>query len=119
MAQGCYVQLFGGFALTYNDRPITDLNLGRSQLLLAYLILHRGIAQPRQRVAFQLWPESTDAQARTNLRKALSHLRRALPHADQLLLIEHQSLQWSPTADGVLDVMVSRMQGQTWSPPSP
>ena len=34
---------------------------------------------PRQRLAFLLWPDSTEAQARTNLRHVLHTLRRALP----------------------------------------
>lgn len=98
------VRLLGGFSLTDNDRPVTDSMQGRSQLLLAYLALHRSTPQPRQRIAFQLWPDSTDAQARTNLRKALSQLRRSLPHADELIQIDPKSLQWSPTAEWELDV---------------
>lgn len=105
MAQGWHIQLLGGFALTYDDRPVTDLHLGRSQRLLAYLILHRATAQPRQRLAFQLWPDSIDTQARTNLRKVLSHLRQTWREADQLLLINPQSIQWSPRADCVPDIV--------------
>lgn len=98
------VRLLGGFSLTCDDRPVADLIQGRSQLLLAYLALHRSIPQPRQRIAFQLWPESTDAQARTNLRKALSQLRRSLPDVDELIQIDTKSLQWSPTDECELDV---------------
>ena len=36
-------------------------------------------AQPREQLAFLLWPESIESQARTNLRQLLHHLRRALP----------------------------------------
>ena len=43
------------------------------------------MAQPRQRLAFLLWPDSTEAQARTNLRKVLHTLRRALPDADRFI----------------------------------
>jgi DNA-binding SARP family transcriptional activator/predicted ATPase len=71
---------------------------------LAYLALHRSTPQPRQRIAFQLWPESTDTQARTNLRKVLSQLRRSLPHADELIQIDTKSLQWSPMEEWELDV---------------
>lgn len=100
------VRLLGGFSLTYNDRPLADLIQGRSQLLLAYLALHRATPQPRQRIAFQLWPESTDAQARTNLRKVLSQLRRSLLNIDELIQIDTKSLQWSPTEKWELDVSV-------------
>jgi DNA-binding SARP family transcriptional activator/predicted ATPase len=104
VAQMRQVRLLGGFSLTDDDRPLTDLMQGRSQLLLAYLALHRSTPQPRQRIAFQLWPDSTDAQARTNLRKALSQLRRSLPHADELIQIDPKSLQWSPMEEWELDV---------------
>jgi hypothetical protein len=33
------------------------------------LLLHRDAPQPRQRLAFLLWPGSTERQAHTNLRK--------------------------------------------------
>ena len=38
----------------------------------------------RQSLAFLLWPDSTEAQARTNLRHVLHNLRRALPDPDSL-----------------------------------
>ncbi|MBD1914100.1 MULTISPECIES: AAA family ATPase [unclassified Leptolyngbya] len=99
------VRLFGELSIVYNDRPIAGISTSRSQALLAYLVLHRHAPQSRQSLAFQLWPDSTDTQARTNLRKELTYLRRELPEADQLLLVESKTLQWSPVASSVLDVM--------------
>ncbi len=104
VAQVRQVRLLGGFSLTCDDRPVADSIQGRSQLLLAYLALHRSTPQPRQRIAFELWPESTDAQARTNLRKALSQLRRSLPPVDELINIDPKSLLWSPAGKWELDV---------------
>ncbi|MEO1353586.1 MAG: BTAD domain-containing putative transcriptional regulator [Cyanobacteria bacterium J06635_15] len=104
MAQVLHIRLLGGFSLTYGDRPLTDLTQGRAQLLLAYLALHHATPQPRQRVAFHLWPESTDAQARTNLRKALSHLRRSLPNVETLLKTGTKSLHWLSSEDCQSDV---------------
>ncbi|MEX0272245.1 BTAD domain-containing putative transcriptional regulator [Leptolyngbyaceae cyanobacterium UHCC 1019] len=77
---------------------------GRSQALLAYLLLNRHAPQPRQRIAFHLWSDSTDTQARTNLRKELSYLRRDLPDAEQFLLVDAKTLQWQPNAQFTLDV---------------
>ncbi|WP_181256676.1 ATP-binding protein [Merismopedia glauca] len=99
------IRLLGGFSLTYGDRTVTKIASSRSQALLAYLLLHRQSAQSRQRIAFDLWPDSTDAQARTNLRKELSYLRRDLPEADRFLLVEAKTLQWLPTAPFTLDVL--------------
>jgi hypothetical protein len=36
---------------------------------LAYLLLHRGVPQPRQQIAFRFWPETSDTQAQSNLRQ--------------------------------------------------
>ncbi len=99
------IRLFGEFSITYDDRPISGINTARSQALLSYLVLHRHAPQSRQRLAFHLWPDSTDSQARTNLRKELTYLRRDLPQAEQFLLIDAKTLQWSPTATFSLDVM--------------
>ncbi|MBD2033475.1 hypothetical protein H6F76_00135 [Leptolyngbya sp. FACHB-321] len=99
------IRLFGELSLTYGDRPVAGITTARSQALLAYLVLHRHAPQTRQRLAFQLWMDSTDTQSRTNLRKELTYLRRDLPQADQFLLVESKTLQWSPTAPFTLDVM--------------
>lgn len=99
------INLFNQFSVSYNDRPVAGLNTARSQALLAYLVLYRYTPQPRHRLAFRLWPYTTDTQARTSLRKELSYLRRDLPEADRFLRIEAKTLQWSPTAPFSLDVM--------------
>ena len=41
--------------------------------LVAFLAAHAGVPQPRQRIAGMFWPDSTDAQALTNLRWELYH----------------------------------------------
>lgn len=97
-------RFLGEFSLIYEGRLLIGSISRRSQALLAYLILNRHTPQLRQRLAFQLWTDSTDTQARTNLRKALSHLRHTLPIADQLLLIEAKTLQWLPRLPFTLDV---------------
>ncbi len=99
------VKLLGELSITYGDRVVGTINTARSQALLAYLILHRHSPQPRQRIAFHLWTDSTETQARTNLRKELSYLRRDLPEANQCLLVESKTLQWSPMAPFMADVI--------------
>lgn len=64
------------------------MNAERLQSLLAYLVLYRHSPQPRQRLAFYFWADSGEAQARTNLRRELHHLRQALPDADRFLQLE-------------------------------
>jgi predicted ATPase len=72
--------------------------------MCAYLLLHRTVAQSRQHLAYLFWPDSSDAQARTNLRNALFHLRNALPESAALLQIETQTARWRPDGPFTLDV---------------
>lgn len=83
---------------------VTSLNADRPQSLLAYLLLHRSSPQSRSQVAYTLWPDSTDEQARTNLRNLLHTLRHALPDAESFLALDVHTVQWRPDADVWLDV---------------
>ncbi len=99
-----HITLLGGFRLVYGDEPITRINTGRLQALLAYLLLHRQAPQSRQQLAFQFWPDSSEKQAHTNLRKLLFQLRNALPESDRFLTQDHLTVHWRPDAPYTLDV---------------
>ena len=98
------VRLLGTVDLRLRGRQLPPLDSARAESLLAYLLLHRAAPQPRQRLAFLLWPGSSEAQAQTNLRKVLHNLRRALPEADLLIEIGPRTLQWRADAPLWLDV---------------
>jgi DNA-binding SARP family transcriptional activator len=98
------LRLLGDFQLLYNGELITTPNQARIQSLLAYLVLHRDAPQARRRLAFLCWPDSSEAQARANLRQTLHHLRQALPDADHFLQIDAKTVQWLPNAPFLLDV---------------
>lgn len=82
------VHLLGSFAVEYDGEPVTALRATRLQTLLAYLVLHCATPQPRQRIAFLFWPETSDAQAQTNLRQLLHTLRQRLPNAAAYLQVD-------------------------------
>ena len=82
MLPALHIHLLGDFRLVYGDEPVTSVGTARLQALLAFLVLHRETPQPRQRLAFLFWPDSTEAQARNNLRQILHQLRQQLPDAD-------------------------------------
>jgi DNA-binding SARP family transcriptional activator len=98
------IRVFGAIDLRYGDRPLPPLTSARAEALLAWLLLHRDAPQPRHRLAFMLWPDSAETQARTNLRHVLHDLRRALPAADRFLDITPRTLRWRPDAPFWLDV---------------
>jgi DNA-binding SARP family transcriptional activator len=98
------IWLFGELDLRLGEEPLLPLGSARAESLLAYLLLHREAPQPRQRLAFLLWPDSSEPQARTNLRHLLHVLRRALPDADRYLEVTPRTLRWREDAPWWLDV---------------
>ena len=88
------IQLLGDFQLIEDGVAVTQLNRPRLHALLAYLLLHRQAPQSRQQIAFLFYPDSTEAQAHTNLRQLLHVLRRSWPGADCFLSIEASTLAW-------------------------
>ncbi len=102
-----HIKLLGDFLLVSGETPVTSVDVPRLQSLLAYLAIHHMAPQPRSHLAYQLWPDSTDAQALTNLRNAVHRLRHTLPDADAFLHVTRQGLQWQaerPDVSWTLDV---------------
>jgi DNA-binding SARP family transcriptional activator len=98
------IRLLGDFNMACDGQPVDEVNTPRLQSLLAYLALHRGAPQLRQQLAFLFWPESSEGQARNNLRQLLHALRRALPSLDDFLAVDNHTLQWRRDVPLRLDV---------------
>ena len=98
------IQLLGDFRLVHDGALVTSVNTARLQSLLAYLLLHRHAPQPRQQIAFALWPDSSEARASGSLRKLLHQLAGALPGAETFLGVDRHALQWRLAAPYALDV---------------
>jgi DNA-binding SARP family transcriptional activator/predicted ATPase len=99
-----HLRLLGDFSLLYNDQHVTSLNTLRLQSLLAYLVLHRDAPQQRQHLAFLFWPDTTEAQARNNLRQLLHQLRQAFPDVEHFLSADTHMVHWHPVTSFHLDV---------------
>src|SRR5215831_20195485 len=99
-----HIHLLGDFRLIGDEAPVRTLNAPRLQALLAYLLLHRDAPQPRHHLAFLFWPDTTEAQARTNLRQLLHGLKQTLPEADLFVHTDAQTVQWNDDASFRLDV---------------
>jgi DNA-binding SARP family transcriptional activator len=99
-----HIRLLGDFRLRYGQTLITSIDSPRLQSLLTFLVLQRDAPQSRQQVAYLLWPDSSEGQARANLRGLLLRLRRALPAADAFIQADAMQLQWQPAAPFCLDV---------------
>ncbi|HLG62442.1 MAG TPA: AAA family ATPase [Ktedonosporobacter sp.] len=108
MSATLHLHFLGDFLAVSGDTPLTSLSVPRQQSLLAYLVLHCNAPQDRTHLAFLLWPDSTEGQAHTNLRKLLFQLRQALPDLDHFLHANNRSLQWRASRADVswtLDVL--------------
>ena len=104
MSVALQIRLLGGFRLDVGGVAVTALGAARVQSLLAYLLLHRDAPQRRQRIAFLFWPDSSETQARTNLRQLLHYLRRDLPGAEAFLQVDAKMVKWCWEAPLSLDV---------------
>lgn len=114
------IELLGHFFLRYDGEPLARLHQARQQELLAYLVLHRRAPQARRHLAFLFWPDSTESQARTNLRQLLHDLRRALPAAGTFLQMDAQSVRWQPRMPplpSMRPILSARLQRQAIPPP--
>ena len=87
------LHLLGEFRGDYGGRPVAALDSARLQSLLARLVLHPSVAQPRGQLVFLFWPDSPDARARANLRNLLYGLHVALPDADTFLELAGEDLR--------------------------
>ena len=84
--------LFGAFELVSGEQ-VLHLPTKKTELLLAYLALNHN-PQPREKLAALFWGDSSEEQAGGSLRKALTHLRKAL--GDETLLADRETVQINP-----------------------
>src|SRR5690625_395960 len=99
--KGYEVNVLGTFQCTYNGQPLKKIPTGKMKLLFVYLLLHMDRPIDRKEIAFLLWPESTDQQSQTNLRKLLHHLRKILPKSADYLELEDGQMMWK-SANGCI-----------------
>lgn len=98
------IRLFGEFSIAYSDEKVHSLNANRLQSLLTYLLIYRHSPQPRQQLASHLWPETSEKQARTNLRNLLFQLKKAFPSYASFLYVDRTTIQWRNDAEFTLDI---------------
>jgi DNA-binding SARP family transcriptional activator len=99
------IRFLGEATATVDGRPLPELAAPRMQRLLARVALAGEAGVPRDRLASELWPDSSASQARTNLRKLLHDLRRALPEPGGVLDADTRTVQWCGGGHAWLDVL--------------
>ena len=99
-----HVSLLGEQGITDDGTSVQVRSL-RAVALVAFLAVHAGTPQSRQRIAGTFWPESTDAQALTNLRRELHHLRQILGE-ERSLVVTSRDLCWDDTDTCTVDLRI-------------
>ena len=100
-----HVSLLGEQAITDDRGGSVRARSSRAVVLVAFLVVHAGTQQARQRIAGLFWPESTDSQALTNLRRELHHLRQIL-EGERSLEVTSRDLCWRDTTTCRVDLRV-------------
>jgi DNA-binding SARP family transcriptional activator len=99
-----YVSVLGEQAIT-DDGIRVRTQSSRTVGLVAFLAAHAGSPQARQRIAGLFWPDSTEAQALTNLRRELHHLRQVLGD-EPSLVVTPRDLCWRDTETCRVDLRI-------------
>lgn len=103
------IRLLGRYDVRLDGSPIR-IRSRPARTLLAYLVLTLGTHHPRERLAGLLWPDSTEANARKNLRQALWRLRKAI--GEDYLVADAESAAFNSSADFWLDVAALESPGE-------
>jgi len=72
------MEFLGGFQVTLDGAPVTGFESNKVRALLAYLATEGQRRHRRESLAALLWPEWPDSAALSNLRYALSDLRKVI-----------------------------------------
>lgn len=102
------IHLFGRFSVERDAQTVPGFKSEKVQQLFCYLLLHRGLPHPREKLATLLWGDTSTSQSKTYLRKAVWQLQTTLDllqstHCEGLL-IEHDRIQIHPHANLWVDV---------------
>jgi len=72
------IHLLGSFQVTQGEVPLAGFESNKARALLAYLIVEADRPHQRRKLAALLWPEFPETSALSNLRYALSNLRKVI-----------------------------------------
>ncbi|MGZ9166301.1 MAG: nSTAND1 domain-containing NTPase, partial [Anaerolineales bacterium] len=108
------IRLLGQFDLRVDGKRIV-ISSRPGQSLFAYLALTAGTAHRREKLAGQFWPDTTDENARKNLRQELWRIRKAISIQStpvDILLADEFTITFNRDSEYWLDVAQMEKPGQ-------
>ena len=101
------VRLLGQFVVNLDGMPV-QINSRPAQSLLAFLMIDSGKAFRREKLAGLLWPDTSETNARNNLRQALWRIRKSLvienSESQPFFLVDDLTITFNAKSDFYLDV---------------
>lgn len=102
-----HMDLLGGFRAILDGTLLITFESNKVRALLTYLATESNRSHPRESLAALLWPDWPDRAAMSNLRYALSDLRKVIGDREAeppFLFISREAIQFNPESDHALDV---------------
>ena len=98
------VKFLGQFIVLQDGKPI-QIPTRNAQSLFAFLVLNAGKSHRRESLAGLLWPDSSEENARSNLRHELWRLRKALEaERETCFFVDDLSITFNSSCNYSLDV---------------
>jgi len=101
------IRLLGSFQVTQGETPLAGFESNKVRALLAYLSVEPDRSHQRRKLAALLWPEFPESTALSNLRYALSNLRKVIGDRSAqpaYLEINLQTIQFNINSSYKIDV---------------
>ena len=98
--------MLGPAEFAYGGEPFRFTAPPRTLPLLAWILLHRRAPLSREALAFHFWPDLAEEDAKSDLRRHLYYLTKALPPAAGApwLLADKKTVAWNAAAAATIDL---------------
>ncbi len=101
------IHLLGSFQVTQRETPLAGFESNKVRALLAYLAVEANRPHQRRKLAALLWPEFSETTALSNLRYALSNLRKVIGDRSAIppyLKIDAREIQFITGSNSLIDM---------------
>jgi predicted ATPase/DNA-binding SARP family transcriptional activator len=101
------ISLFGHVSISSTRGRGASIALPKAAIaLLTYVIVFRSETLRRDRIAYALWPDEPEVEARANLRRHLYLLGRALSGTGEpCLIVDARTVRWNAECEVVIDAI--------------